>query len=124
MGRKRKFEEGSVVFGYKDIAGVDELTSMPFFGVVIDYKLDIRGRGEYGVVRVLHPVNGAPYGELFYMVPHHLVPTVYPNRSTVARRYRANQRLIERECECNCCAHEAIPVSMITKKGTFSWEKD
>lgn len=124
IGRNRKFEEGDVVFGYKDIAGVDELTAMPFYAVVVGYYTEPKGKGWYQLIRVLHPLNGTPYGEVFMMMPHHLVPTEYPKRRTIGSRFRGNERLVERGCTCNCCAHEAIPASMIMKDGRFSWEKD
>ena len=110
MGRKRKFQFGDVVLDGIHMA------------VIVDWERR-HGKGEYRVVRVLHPVNGAMYGPALWRLPQLLVPTDYPNRfrSTV-KIYKANEKLEERGCACNCCAHTAIPVLVIRSDGTFRWE--
>jgi len=123
VSRKRKFKIGDVCFWTKHIAGAHETTAISHFGVIVDYRQDGTGRGMYCVVRVLHPVNGAPFGESVWVDSHNLLQTKYQARKTVPSRYKANKRLVERGCECNCCAHEAIPLSEIRNDGSFRWEE-
>ena len=121
MGRRRKFELGDVVWGVKPIEGVPYFHEMEYFGVVVNYRQDPRGKGEYHIVRTLHPISGATYGYPFWVVPHELTGLDVPQRWTAVKTYRANNRLEERGCSCMCCAHEAIPAGMIRKDGTFTW---
>ena len=110
MGRSRKFELGDVAY-YRSV-----------FVVIVDYRQDTRGRGEYRVVRVQHPFNGSAYGDSVWIPPHLLLKTDYNPRPNTVRVYRANLRMEHRGCACNCCPHEAIPRSDINADGTFVWD--
>ncbi len=121
MSRNRKFAIGAVVKWHKPIVGVPGTAVVPYFCIVVDYTQDGTGRGLYRIVRALHPENGASFGESVWVGPHYLTAMDFPNRMTAVRVYRANEKLIDRGCECNCCAHEAIPKGLIRKDGTFTW---
>lgn len=112
MGRKRKFQLGDVA-NWADQEWV----------VIVDWQRRA-GKGMYRCIRLQHPLNGLMYGAAFYALPQDLYPTTQPNRfrSTV-KIYKANERLEERGCTCNCCAHVEIPVSDIRSDGTFRWEQ-
>ena len=124
MSRLRKFQLGDVALWDKPIGGVDDfaIDSMQYFCIIVDYAQDGTGRGMYRVVRTLHPVAGATFGEPVWVGPHNLTPMNVPNRLTAVRVYRANEKLIERGCSCVCCAHEAIPKGLIRTDGTFRYE--
>ena len=121
MSRNRKFMLGDVVRWLKPIQGVTGAATVPYFCIVVDYVQDGTGRGLYRIVRSLHPENGATFGESVWVPPHYLTKMQFPNRPTAVRVYLANEKLIDRGCECNCCAHEAIPKGLIRKDGTFTW---
>lgn len=123
MSRPRKFQLGDVVFTNKPIIGAD-VEAMPYYAIVVDRKADKQNRGEYGMIRTLHPKNGALFGEVFFMPPHLILKTDYHPRKKTLGVYRANNRMPNRGCTCNCCPHEAIPRSDIRRDGTFSWEHD
>lgn len=116
MSRLRKFRLGDVAWWDKPIEGVPGVLTkgtMPYFCIIVDYTQDGTGRGTYRVVRTLHPISGATFGEPVWVGPHHLLPLDVPNRSTAVRVYRANKKLAERGCSCGCCAHEAIPTGQV-----------
>ena len=118
MSRNRKFTMGDVAWWSKPIEGAEFVHTMQYFAIVVDYRQDGTGRGMYRVVRTLHPVNGATFGEPTWVGPHDLTPMDAPKRPRAVRIYKANERLEERECSCNCCAHEAIPERSIRTDGT------
>jgi hypothetical protein len=114
---------GDVAYWDKPIEGVVGIPSMPYFCIIVDYKQDGTGRGMYRVVRTLHPVSGATFGEPVWVGPHYLTPMNVPNRLHAVRVYRANEKLLERGCTCMCCPHEAIPKGQIRADGTFRWDE-
>jgi len=122
MGRTRKFEIGDVAFWYKPVEGVPNVETMHYFCIIVEYKQDGRGKGRYRVIRTTHPENGATFGEPAWVNTYDIYPLDVPNRQTAVSIYKANQKLVERGCTCNCCAHEAIPKGQIRKDGTFRWE--
>ena len=124
MSRLRKFKLGDLCLWNKPINGVLDIESMQYFGIVVDYTQDGTGRGRYRVIRTLHPISGATFGEPVWVDPHFLIPLDVPNRPTAVRVYRANEKLIERGCTCMCCAHEAIPKGQIRADGTFRYEQE
>ena len=124
MSRLRKFKLGDLCLWNKPINGVLDIESMQYFGIVVDYTQDGTGRGRYRVIRTLHPISGATFGEPVWVDPHYLIPLDVPNRPTAVRVYRANEKLIERGCTCMCCAHEAIPKGQIRADGTFRYEQE
>jgi len=124
MSRLRKFKLGDLCLWNKPINGVPDIESMQYFGIVVDYTQDGTGRGRYRVIRTLHPISGATFGEPVWVDPHFLIPLDVPNRPTAVRVYRANEKLIERGCTCMCCAHEAIPKGQIRADGTFRYEQE
>ena len=109
MGRRHKFEIGDVV-RYSDTD----------HAVVVDYRQDTRGRGEYRIVRITAP-HGKPYGAATWRKS----PLVHRSEVTNRRMgmvytYRANLRLgNERGCFSQCCVHVAIPVNQVRKDGTL-----
>lgn len=116
-GRPRKFKNGDLA--YHERLG---------YCVIVDW-IRQPTTTYYRVVRVLHPFNGAPYGEAVWIKGYTLrVPRLDGVSHGTARRniagiYAANQRLEERGCRCNCCVHEAIPKGQIRKDGSFKWEE-
>lgn len=116
-GRPRKFKKGDLVYH-------DRLS----YCVIVDW-IKQRTTSYYRVVRVIHPFNGAPYGEAIWIKGYALrvpVRNEVPHgtaRRNIAGIYAANQRLEERGCLCNCCVHEAIPKGQIRRDGTFKWEE-
>jgi len=124
VSRLRKFKLGDLCLWNKPINGVLDIESMQYFGIVVDYTQDGTGRGRYRVIRTLHPISGATFGEPVWVDPHYLIPLDVPNRPTAVRVYRANEKLIERGCTCMCCAHEAIPKGQIRADGTFRYEQE
>jgi len=125
MTRRRKFELGDICYWNKPVAGISGVTAMPYYGVIVDYKQNGAHRGWYRVVRTLHPANGAAFGESVWVETHFLSKVLgLPQRHNTVRIYRANNKLLQRGCECNCCAHEAIDRSAILKDGTFRWDYD
>ena len=117
MSRKRKFQAGDICI----VSGEE----MPQYAVIVDYRQDGTGRGEYRVQRVLHPLNGGAVGPAVWRGPHFLLKVAdLPTRAANVRIYNANQKLEDRGCSCNCCPHEAIPRSMIRKDGTFRWDDE
>ena len=121
MSRTRKFQMGDVATYTKPIAGVRLLSWVDYFAIIVDYKQDGTGRGMYRVVRTVHPVSGATFGEPVWTGPHTLTPMDVPNRPRAVRIYKANERLVERECSCMCCAHEAIPERSVKADGSVNW---
>lgn len=122
MSRTRKFEIGDVAVWTKSIEGICGTPAVRYFAIIVEYKQDGRGKGRYRVIRTLHPVSGATFGEPAWVNTYNLTPMDVPNRQTAVSIYKANQKLVERGCSCNCCAHEAIPKGQIRKDGTFRWE--
>jgi len=123
MSRLRKFQMGDAATWLKPIAGVPNVDTIKYFCIIVDYAQDGTGRGMYRVVRTLHPIAGATFGEPVWVGPHYLLPLDVPNRPTAVRVYRANEKLLERGCSCMCCAHEAIPKGQIRADGTFRWDE-
>ena len=121
MSRRRKFQMGDVAWWYKAIEGVEWVKQMPYFAIIVDYKQDGTGRGMYRVVRTLHPVSGATFGEPVWTAPQDLTPMDVPKRPRAVRIYKANERLEERGCACSCCAHEAYPERGIRNDGTLRY---
>lgn len=119
MSRLRKFRLGDLAVWDKPVTGVFGFHTMRYFCIVVDYAQDGTGRGMYRVVRTLHPIAGATFGEPVWVGPHDLTPLDVPNRPTAVRVYRANEKLIDRGCACMCCAHEAIPKGQIRADGSF-----
>ena len=104
MSRNRKFQMGDVAWWQKPIVGVLDVAWVKYFAIIVDYKQDGTGRGRYRVVRTLHPVSGATFGEPVWVDPQELTPMDVPNRPRAVRIYKANERLEERGCSCACCA--------------------
>ncbi len=121
MSRQRKFGMGDVAYWRKPIEGVDGREYMDYFAIIVDYRQDGAGRGMYRVVRTLHPVSGATFGEPVWAAPQTLDIIDVPNRPRAVRIYKANERLEERGCSCACCAHEAYPERGIRDDGTFRY---
>ena len=121
MSRNRKFQMGDVAEWSKPIVWAQTYTNVTYFAIVVDYQQDGTGRGMYRVVRTLHPINGATFGEPVWVGPHYLTPMDVPNRPRAVRIYKANERLEERECSCQCCTHEAIPERSVRIDGTIDW---
>ncbi len=121
MSRLRKFQMGDAATWVKPIAGVEGIGSMKYFAIIVDYTQDGTGRGMYRVVRTLHPVSGATFGEPVWTGAHTLIPLDVPNRPRAVRIYKANERLEERGCSCMCCAHEAYPEGGIRADGTLRY---
>ena len=121
MSRNRKFGMGDSAIWQKPIAGVTGFTHMTYFAIIVDYKQDGTGRGMYRVVRTLHPVSGATFGEPVWVAPQELKPTMWANRPRAVRIYKANERLTERGCSCSCCAHEAYWEGSIRNDGTLRY---
>ncbi len=121
MSRLRKFQMGDVAYWVKPIEGVPDIQSMKYFAIIVDYTQDGTGRGRYRVVRTLHPVSGATFGEPVWVDPQVLTPLDVPNRPRAVRIYKANERLEERGCSCACCAHEAYPEGGIRADGTLRY---
>lgn len=113
----RKFQLGDVVLWNNGLMGNRDV-----YAVVVDYTQDAAKRGEYRVQRVMHPLNGGAFGPAVWVAPHHLLSTKYGKRKRNMRIYKANRKLAERGCACNCCAHEAVPHKSIRKDGTFTWD--
>ena len=109
MGRHRKFTIGEVVTWQGQAV------------VVVDYRQDTRGRGEYRVNRLVAVSGGRAYGPAVWVTSDKLTTHPWPHaRPNVATTYRANSKLgPERECGCNCCPHVRIPPSMIQSDGTL-----
>lgn len=114
MGRKRKFGIAEVV------------TSRGRPAVVVDYRQDTRGRGQYRIVRLTSLPSGRGYGPAIWQDSHLLLPYPWDDaRPTAVKMYRANERLgdADRGCACQCCAHVAIPPGMIRSDGTLEGEE-
>lgn len=118
-GRKRKFKNGDIAY-HRDYG----------WGVIVDWISYGGTNTYYRFVRVLHPFNGAPYGEAVWTRPHFMrKPTEDESkwnrtRNSVRYIYALNQKLEERGCRCNCCVHESIPRGQIMSDGTYRWEKE
>ncbi len=124
MPARFKFKIGDIAVWTKPLALNGASTVEYHYAIIVDFKQDGFGRGYYRVVRTLHPVNGATYGEAVWVQPHYLSVGAFPNRYKTALIYRANERMKERGCRCNCCPHEAIARSVIRDDGSFVWEED
>lgn len=122
MGRPRKFQTGDIALWVRPRDGFPELPVEYTAAVITDYRQDTWGRGEYQVVRVAHPLNGQAYGDTVWVAAHLLLPLPYTARLNTVRVVKANDRLVERGCACNCCPHEAIPREHINADGTFTWD--
>lgn len=114
-GRKHKFRPGDGC--YWDITDTE---NRPYrqYGYVVDWAVR-QGRGHYRIVRMTGGHLGAtPWGRPIWIISYNLHPTGRWWRGLLLQ-FRANQRLKERGCTCNCCVHEAIPRSTLNMDGTF-----
>ena len=118
MANHRKFQLGDVAQWDKPIEGVEDVASIPYWVVIVDYKQDGTGRGR-DRVRTTHPVSGAGFGEAVWVETSVLIPLDVPNRPRAVRIYKANSKLEERGCSCQCCAHESIPERSVRKGGYY-----
>ena len=110
MPRPMKFEPG-------DVAHVDD----GGWVVVVDYKQDTKGRGEYRVIRLSNPLNGYLHGPPHYIKSYKLSQTAFVYKRAVSN-YRNNEAIgttAERGCRCQCCIHTALPPSMVKADGTY-----
>ncbi len=111
MGRNFKFEIGEVV-RYNDTD----------HAVIVDYRQDTRGRGEYRMVRTTAP-HGKQFGAATWRKSYLLWKSEVTHiRGGIVRTYKANLRLGGLEdsgCLSQCCAHVAIPISQIKTDGTL-----
>lgn len=116
MPRPLKFQPGEVAEDYG--------SATPRWVVVVDYRQDSRGRGEYRVIRLSNPTNGYLHGPAFWVKSYRLHPTDWTYKRAVSV-YRNNQAIgdgSDRGCRCYCCIHVATPASDVEKDGTFKWE--
>lgn len=119
MPRPRKCWPGDVVIYHQD-------NTESGYAVVVGYRQDGRGRGDYRLVRVTRPLAGQTYGHTFWLKSYRVDPvgTRYTRAVSVVR---ANDRLgpsKDRGCSCQCCAHTAISLSMVRADGSLAWEHD
>ncbi len=91
-GRPRKFTMGAVVNYPQGL--------MSGIGVVVDYKATPKD-STYRIVR-MDDRKARWYSSTS------LSDTGRVNTDAL-RIYRANERLEDRECDCQCCVHQAIP---------------
>lgn len=119
MPRRKKFQPG-------DVVAYTRYPDPIFYAVVVGYRQDAKGRGEYRLVRVNRAVAGQLYGHTFWLKSYELFATESRYQRAVSV-VRANDRLgksLERGCSCQCCVHTATPLSQIRSDGTFQWEAD
>ena len=90
-GRPRKFSMGDVA--RIKVSGLN--------AVVVDYKANPKD-SYYQVVR--QPVKQGPI-----WLSSTALNSLERRNTDVLRIYRANERLIDRGCTCNCCVHQAVP---------------
>lgn len=114
-GRKHKFRPGDGCWWE-----VTDTENRPYrqYGYVVDWAVK-SGRGHYRVVRMTGGHLGAtPWGRPIWIISYELNPT---GRWWLGllRQFRANGRLVERGCSCNCCVHESIPRSVLSWDGSF-----
>ena len=113
MGRHKRFTIGQVVIH----------NGIPC--VVVDYRQDRRKRGSYRLVRLLFLPAGRGYGPAAWIDSQHIQASNWPERRwTAVRIARANARLGDRGCQCECCCHIQIPLDQVLSDGTFTWEKE
>ena len=116
MPRPRKFKMGEVAkWGRQPV-------------VIVDWRSDDAGRGEYRIVRTLG-LTGKAFGPARWLdsnqIDRYRATDKRPwyMRPTVLRTVRANIRLgddhEDRGCTCNCCPHVAIPAGVIRQDGTI-----
>jgi hypothetical protein len=91
------------------------------YRVIVDYRNDPGGRGEYRVVRLTNPVNGHMYGPPHWVKSYLLKPGefTYKRGVSVYRNNTAIGTTAERGCRCQCCIHTALPASVVNVDGTF-----
>jgi hypothetical protein len=108
MGRLHKFKTAEVVT-FEDRPAV-----------VVDYRQSGRGQGQYRVVRLHGWPAGQGYGPAVWINSDHLdhFGDGRFRRFATVRKYRANAKLVERGCRCECCVHEAIPPAAVLGDGT------
>lgn len=122
-GRKHKFRPGDGAWYEVRIEADDSGEATPHewyrqYCYVVDWAVK-NGRGHYRVVRMTGGHLGAtPWGRPIWMISYELHPTGRWWHGLLMQ-YRANERLEERGCTCNCCVHEAIPRSTLNRDGTF-----
>ena len=116
MGRPRKFNTNDLAY-YITEDGRKQ------YAVIVDWRSDTRGRGEYRIVRLTHPQGGRPYGAAAWFKSELLHTTGKTWGYKVSMTYRMNERLKrfgERGCECQCCVHAAIPRRVVRPDGTHA----
>lgn len=108
-GRKHKLRPGDGCYWITDDGSYQ-------YGFVTDWAVKGK-RGHYQVVRMTGGHVGAtPYGRPKWIISYKLTPTGRWWRGLLYQ-FRANLKLAERGCSCNCCVHEAIPRSLLDKEG-------
>jgi len=121
MSRRKKFQPGDVV----EVSWRAD-TAPARYAVVVGYRQDAKGRGEYRLVRVNRAVAGQTYGHTFWLKSYELTATGNRYKRAV-QTVRLNDLLgksRERGCSCQCCVHTAIAHSEVKNDGTFAWEAD
>jgi len=115
-GRKPKFFPGEIVRIKDD--GV--------MAVVVDYRQDVRKRGQYRVVRLIYrsqPIYAA--GRAVWYKANLLARTNERDHADIVRHtYNANERIPDRGCTCQCCPHIKIKISDIGDQGQLAWEDE
>jgi hypothetical protein len=112
MGRPRKYRLGDVVSYEGEPA------------VVVDYRQDGRKRGSYRLIRLISLPAGRPYGPAVWVQSYKVDNNDWPDRRwTAVQNFRANSRLGDRGCTCQCCPHLAIPPSAVRSDGTLEGEE-
>lgn len=118
-GRRHKLRPGDgVTWETKDINGTTYIQC----GYVVGWEM--KDRGYYRVIRMTGKHYGAtPYGRPLWILSYKLKATGNWWHGLLLQ-YRANQRLVERGCGCNCCVHEAIPRSVLGWDGMYKEAED
>lgn len=114
-GRKPKFFPGEVAWWAEQDTHV----------VVVDWKSDAEGRGSYRVIRLQSLYPHRRVGPAVWALSHKLSRIKGRPRAERSRSvYRANERIPERGCACQCCPHVAMELSDVGADGGFAWEEE
>ena len=112
MGRHRKFQLGDIAlrFYHGCITGAEEMV------VIVDYD-DTPDARRYRVV----PLDSRKRrrGDALWETSDGLEPTGERSGTASIKTYRANGKLPDRGCECQCCIHEAYNSGFWTNTGGF-----
>ena len=120
-GRKHKFRPGD---GCWWTAFDSEGVPYRQYGYVVGWEMKSGSRGYYHVIRLTAGHFGArPYGRPVWIVSYNLTPTGKWWKGLMMQ-FRANRKLAERGCSCQCCVHEAIPRSVLKLDGTLKGDDD